>query len=113
MSDRDIRRYKISEVSEATGVSIDTLRRWDTRDRYLRPRRDRVGRRYYTAEDIEIVRRVKQLLEHDGLKPEGVRKRLALELRGEGKPKTQREAIERLNEIEGEIEALLDRLENN
>jgi len=113
MSDQEQQRYTISEVSERTGVSIDKLRRWDTSEGYYKPKRDRMKRRYYTDEDIAVIKYIKGLIEHEGLKPEGVRKRLALEKRGFGKPQTRREAIALLNKIEAEIVSMLELLEKN
>ena len=43
---------------------------------------------------------------------EGARTQLAKELRGEGRPRSNREAIELLHQIESEIQAMLDLIEN-
>lgn len=53
--------YKISEVSEMLGVPIYTLRYWEKEFDELEPAR--VGnQRRYTPADIEIVRRIIELL---------------------------------------------------
>ena len=111
MCPSDIRHYAISEVSKIVDVPIHTLRQWEDRVTQLKPKRDRANRRRYTAEDIAIVRRIKQLLRHDGMTMEGVRIRLAEELRGEGRPRTRQEALDLLNKIEEEVLAMLDLLD--
>ena len=111
MPELEDRRYKISEVSEIVGVPVHVLRQWERRIQYLKPRRDRANRRYYTLEDIEIAQRIKHLLRHEKMTLEGVELQLAQELYGEGRPKTGREVIELLDKIESEARAMLAMLD--
>jgi DNA-binding transcriptional MerR regulator len=78
----------------------------------LKPKRDRANRRYYTAKDIDIVKRIKTLLRHEKMTIPGARVRLAQELHGEGRPRTNREALELARQIEREANALLRLLDN-
>ncbi len=105
------RRYSIREVSELTDVPDYILRQWERRFPQLKPRRDRAKRRYYLAGDIDIVRRIKQLLRHEKLSTEGARVRLAQELKGEGRPKTRKEVVDLLDRMENQIRAMLDSLD--
>ena len=107
----DERRYSISEVSEMIHVPIHLLRRWEERFPQLRPRRTRTNRRYYLQTDIAIVRRIKQLLQHEKMTTEGARKALDEELRGERRPRTRQEAIDLVDAIEKEVRRMLDLLE--
>ncbi len=111
MSTTDNRRYTISEVSAHTGVPVHTLRKWEKLFPMLRPRRNRANWRFYTQTQIDIVRRIKQLLWHEKLTPDGARVRLAQELHGVGRPQTRREAIEMLDQMEKEIRGLLELLD--
>ncbi len=111
MATLDSRRYGIAEVSQMTGVSLHILRQWEQRFPQLRPKRDRANRRYYTAEDVDIVWRIKELLRNEKMTTEGARKRLTQELKGEGRPKTRTQMLEYLDKIEAEIAALLKRLD--
>jgi len=106
------KRYAISEVSEMTGVAPHVLRQWEERFPQLKPRRDRANHRFYSAGDLEIVRRIKQLLYQEKMTTEGAKRRLAQELRGEGRPKTRQEAVELLEKIEAEARALLALLDD-
>lgn len=105
------RRYSISEVSAQLDVPDYVLRQWERRFPQLRPRRDRAGRRYYLHEDIEIARRIRQLLWSERMTTEGARVRLSEELRGQGRPRTRAEAIELADQIEREARAMLDILD--
>lgn len=53
--------YKIGEVSEMLGVTIQTLYYWEKEFDELRPPRVHNHRRY-TPADVETVRRIKELL---------------------------------------------------
>ena len=110
MTESQDRRYSIREVSEIVDVPQHLLRQWEDRFSQLKPARDRARRRYYTQGDIDIARRIKQLIRHEKLTTEGARKRLAQELRGEGRPRTRREAVELIDKIEAEVRDMLDLL---
>lgn len=107
------RRYSIGEVSETLGVSVRTLRLWEERFKQLKPKRDRVQRRYYLQDDIEIARRIKQLLKGEKLSAEGARIRLTQELHIEGRPRTKKELADLVDAIEDGIRNLLDRMDQN
>ena len=107
----DKRRYKISEVSEIVDVPIHVLRQWESRFTQLKPKRDRGNRRYYMPEDIEIVRRIKQLLRHEKMTSQGAARRLTQELLGEGTPQTNAEALDIIDKIEAEARGMLDILD--
>jgi DNA-binding transcriptional MerR regulator len=113
MATLESRRLGISEVSELTEIPVHMLRQWEARFPQLKPRRDRANHRYYTAEEVAVVRRIKQLLWQEKLTTEGAKRRLAQELRGEGRPQTRQEAMELLEKIESEARALLALLEDD
>ena len=113
MSALEDRRYTISEVGEITGVPAHVLRQWESRIPQLNPKRDGSNRRYYTLDDIDVVRRIKQLVRHEKLTIKGVVKRLSQEIYGEGRPKTNREVLDLLDKLETEVREALDMLEEN
>lgn len=69
----------IGEVAEALDLPQHILRYWETRFSQLRPMQRAGGRRYYRPEDIALVRRINQLLNHEGYTVKGVQKLLAEE----------------------------------
>lgn len=111
MAQNPDRRYSIGEVSEMLGVTVRTLRVWEEQFKQLKPKRDRVKRRYYLHDDIEIARRIKQLLKTEKLSSEGARIRLSQELQLEGRPRTKKELVDLVDSIENDIRSLLDRMD--
>jgi DNA-binding transcriptional MerR regulator len=105
------RLLSISEASAELGVPVYVLRQWEAKFPPLRPRRDPAGRRRYSAKDMSILRRIKQLVRHERMTLEGARVRLAQELYGEGRPKTTQEMIDLADHLEAELRALLDLLD--
>lgn len=101
------RRYSIGDVSEFTELPLHTLRQWQRQFPQLNPKRDRANRRYYTVRDIEIVMRIKHLVRQEKMTLAGARVRLAQELHGEGRPRSNREALELARKIEAEARAML------
>ena len=66
----------ISEVSEELDVPQHVLRFWETKFTQVRPLKRGGGRRYYRPEDIELLRRIRQLLYSEGYTIKGVQKLL-------------------------------------
>lgn len=110
MATQPERRMSIGEVAEIVDLPIHLLRQWEEKFSPLRPKRDRANRRYYTARDLEIVRRIKTLLHHERLTVPGARKRLAQELYGEGRPRTNREVLDLVDDLEKQVRDMLDRI---
>jgi DNA-binding transcriptional MerR regulator len=48
--------FSIKAVSQATGLSVETLRAWERRYEVVRPSRDSAGRRTYSAGDVARLR---------------------------------------------------------
>ena len=101
------RLYSISEVSEMTGVQQHLLRQWEANFPQLRPRRMPSGNRAYAERDIKIVRRIKTLLQHDGLTSKGARVKLAQELREMETPKDLSEMRDLADRIADEARAII------
>ena len=52
--------YSIKADSQATGLTVETLRAWERRYRVVVPQRDEMGRRVYRAEDVLRLRRLRE-----------------------------------------------------
>jgi DNA-binding transcriptional MerR regulator/methylmalonyl-CoA mutase cobalamin-binding subunit len=52
--------YSIKAVSQATGLSIETLRAWERRYGVVDPRRDANGRRSYQPDDVIRLRKLRE-----------------------------------------------------
>lgn len=55
--------FTIKAVSQATGVSIETLRAWERRYRVVVPKRDPNGRRSYAPGDVIRLRKLREATE--------------------------------------------------
>jgi len=55
--------YSIKAVSQATGLTVETLRAWERRYRVVVPRRDDMGRRVYGPDDVLRLRRLREATE--------------------------------------------------
>jgi DNA-binding transcriptional MerR regulator len=79
----------IGELSRETGLPQHILRFWETRFSQLRPLQRAGNRRYYRPEDAALVRRIDQLLNHEGYTIRGVQQLLANEGKRVGQPQAQ------------------------
>ena len=64
----------ISEVAEELEVPQHVLRFWESKFSTVRPLKRGGGRRYYRPEDIELIRRIRNLLYSDGYTIKGVQR---------------------------------------
>lgn len=65
----------IAEVSELLQVQASVLRFWEKQFHQIKPIK-RMGRRYYSAEDVVLLARIRDELYKDGYTIKGVQKRL-------------------------------------
>lgn len=66
----------ISEVAGEIDVPAHVLRFWETKFPSVKPLKRGGGRRYYRPEDVDALRRIRNLLYEDGLTIRGVQKLL-------------------------------------
>jgi len=55
--------YRIKTVAAAAGISTNLLRAWERRYGFFEPQRQVSQQRFYTDEDMLVVRRIRQLLD--------------------------------------------------
>lgn len=65
----------ITEVAELLQVQASVLRFWETQFKQIKPIK-RMGRRYYQAEDVVLLARIRDYLYKEGFTIKGVQKRL-------------------------------------
>ena len=71
----------ISEVADELNVQQHVLRFWETKFKQVKPLKRGGGRRYYRPEDVELLKRIHDLLYSQGYTIKGVQKLL----KGQGK----------------------------
>src|SRR6266567_1359603 len=72
--------YKIGEACKALGIQPYVLRYWETEFPALAPSKSRSGQRVYSEKELEIIRRIKELLYDEGYTIAGAKKKLEVEL---------------------------------
>ncbi len=80
MFEPDKKYLNISEVSERTDVPAYTLRYWETEFKQLKPERHS-GIRKYSPLDVELVKKIKDLLYNKKYTIDGVKKCLTVDRR--------------------------------
>lgn len=113
----------ISEVSKELGVQQHVLRFWETKFSQVKPLKRGGGRRYYRPEDVELLKRIHELLYTEGYTIKGVQKLMREQgknavLNGVGKPDARDvQVIEKVKKEPGLnssqkaiLEAMLDEL---
>ncbi|MDL2227331.1 MerR family transcriptional regulator [Bacteroidales bacterium OttesenSCG-928-K03] len=69
--------YTISEVAEKFNLSQSLIRFWETEfPKYIQPKRNKRGVRYYTAKDIDNIEKIHTLVKKQKYTLEGARKAL-------------------------------------
>src|SRR4030095_7640564 len=86
--------YKIGEACKALGIQPYVLRYWETEFPALSPSKSRSGQRVYSEKELEIIRRIKELLYDEGYTIAGAKKKLETELASGGLGETVDEAAE-------------------
>jgi DNA-binding transcriptional MerR regulator len=72
--------YKIGEACKELGIQPYVLRYWETEFPALAPSKSRSGQRVYSEKELEVIRRIKQLLYEEGYTIAGAKKKLEGEL---------------------------------
>jgi DNA-binding transcriptional MerR regulator len=83
--------YKIGEACKALGIQPYVLRYWETEFPALTPSKSRSGQRVYSEKELEIIRRIKELLYEEGYTIAGAKKKLEAELAAGGLGEAVRE----------------------
>ena len=78
------RYFSISEVAKMLEVKPSLLRFWEKQFKQIAPKTNARGKRAYKQEDIDIIRRIYDLVKVQGLTLEGARKSLVAR-KGEAK----------------------------
>lgn len=97
------RYYSISEVADMFKVNQSHLRFLERQFPQLSPKRSAKGIRFYTKDDIQVIRQIFFLVNEQGMTLEGARKKL-----GEKKDQVakQLEIAERLRRVKKELQGI-------
>ena len=92
--------YSISEVAEMFSVNQSNLRFWEKEFKQLKPKRNDKGTRFYTPEDIQVIKQIIYLVNEQKLTLDGARRKLNQKKDVIAK---QQEVVERLKRIKEEL----------
>ncbi|MCR4662964.1 MAG: MerR family transcriptional regulator [Endomicrobiaceae bacterium] len=112
MFDTDKKYLNISEVSERTDIPKHTLRYWETVFKQLKPERHS-GIRKYSPLDVELIKKIKDLLYNKKYTIDGVKKCLTVDRRQKKMSNMQVGVSDSkiLEEIKRELKEILNILE--
>lgn len=109
--------FTVREAARLASVPAHTLRYWELRFGDLRPARRPGGHRRYTRQDLELILRIKDLLQRRKMTLAGARRALIEQKRGgsaldgaplAGGPADSAPALKLLREVKKEIKMIVD-----
>ncbi len=100
--------YSISEVAEMFDINQSNLRFWEKEFKQLKPKRNKGNTRFYTNEDIQVIKNIIYLVEDKKLTLDGAK--LQLSQKKETVEK-QQELVERLKLIKLELTGILKEID--
>lgn len=99
--------YSISEVADLFQVNQSNLRFWEKEFSQLKPRRNEKGTRFYSPDDIQVIKQIIFLVSEQKLTLDGARRKLSQKKDVVAK---QQEIVERLKAIKKELLGILSAL---
>ena len=92
--------YSISEVAELFQVNQSNLRFWEKEFKQLKPKRNPKGTRFYSPEDIQVIKQIIYLVSEQKLTLDGAKRKLSQKKDSIAK---QQEVVERLKRVREEL----------
>ena len=99
--------YSISELATMFDLNLSHLRHWEKEFPQLKPKRNEKGTRFYTPQDVQLIKQICFLVKEQKLTLEGARKKLSQKKDVVAK---QQEVVERLKIVRGELVGILSSL---
>ena len=103
--------YKIGEACKILEIQPYVLRYWETEFPFLKPNKSKSGQRVYSDHELDVIRRIKELLYEEGYTIAGAKKKLEGELASGGESKVAKESSGKpaASKTEGSSEATAGR----
>lgn len=99
--------YSISEIADMFQLNQSNLRFWEKEIKQLNPKRNDKGTRFYTQDDIRIIKQIKYLIEEQKLTLKGVKEKLSEKKDIVAK---QQEIVERLQNVKADLKSILSKI---
>ena len=88
--------YSISETADMFGIKTSLLRSWENDFELLKPFKNQKGTRFFTQNDIEIIRTILYLTKEKGYTLQGAKQEIRTNF---GKVTTQADLIHKLTAV--------------
>jgi len=92
--------YSISELAEMFGVNQSNLRFWEKEFKELKPKRNSKGTRFYSPDDVQVIKQIIYLVNEQKLTLAGAKRKLSQKKDSVAK---QQEVVERLKLVREEL----------
>jgi DNA-binding transcriptional MerR regulator len=102
------RRYSLGAVCRLLEIKPHVLRYWEQEIDILSPEKDHGGRRVYSQSDVQLLFRIRHLVQERGYTVQAAGIKLLEEAEGEGA-----NTKARIHEVRGELLHLLNRLRDS
>ncbi len=119
--------YRIGEACKVLDIQPYVLRYWEKEFPFLSPHKNKSGQRVYSGQELQTIRRIKELLYEEGYTIAGAKKKLEAEAAAgsvsgdtgdrpaelptavrKGSPEVDRDTAEELQKLRSGVEAALD-----
>ena len=103
--------YRLDEVSRLTKVDAATIESWEKEFPFLQPGLTGTGQKIFRAKDVEIIRRIKSLLDGKSVTLAGAKRRIEEELGLRSSAAVHPDRMKKaLNQVRDELAALVQDL---
>jgi len=101
--------FSIGEIEKLTGIKAHILRYWEEVVPSLTPQKDLGGRRTYSQRDVQIILRLKHLIQEKKFTIEGARNQLISEM---DMSESVANLVQNINQIKGDLLDLYKLIQN-
>lgn len=103
MQELDKKFYKIGDVAKILELPESTLRYWESQFTIIKPRRNAKNIRFYTPNDIEIIRKIYYLVKEKGFKLDAAQAQIRANRDGVDK---RFEVVDKLKNVKAQLKEL-------
>lgn len=100
--------YSITEVSEMFELNASTLRFWEKEFDVLKPTKNKKGNRLFTQKDIDLLRKIVELVKQKGFTIQGAKNQLKINTSQKNTGNNNDKVVEKLKLIKSKLIKLGD-----
>lgn len=100
--------YSITEVSEMFELNASTLRFWEKEFDVLKPTKNKKGNRLFTQKDIDLLRKIVELVKQKGYTIQGAKDQLKSNSSQKNTGNNNEKVVEKLKLIKSKLIKLSD-----